>query len=85
MLRGLSQLPSCAVNLEKKAKGKAPGFSGNGPDLYAALPGCWVEWAVELANIMQFTQIAPRAWQIDLVHYRPPHPHTNRAKVKPRP
>ena len=49
------------------AKGKAPGFSGNGPDLYAALPDCWVEWAVELANIIQFTQITLRAWHIDLV------------------
>ena len=55
--------------LGKIAKGKAPGFSGNGPDLYAALPDCWVEWAVELANMIQFTQITPRAWHIDLVHY----------------
>ena len=30
--------------LGKIAKGKAPGFSGNGPGLYAALPDCWVEW-----------------------------------------
>ena len=50
--------------LGKIAKGKAPGFSGNGPDLYAALPDCWVEWAVELANIIQFTQITPRAWHM---------------------
>ena len=55
--------------LGKIAKGKAPGFSGNGPDLYASLPDCWVGWAVELANIIQFTQITPRAWHIDLVHY----------------
>ena len=55
--------------LGKIAKGKAPGFSGNGPDLYASLPDCWVEWAVDLANIIQFTQITPRAWHIDLVHY----------------
>ena len=55
--------------LGEKAKGKAPGFSGNGPDLYAALPDCWVEWAVELVNIIQFTQITPRTWHIDLVHY----------------
>ena len=55
--------------LGKIAKGKAPGFSGNGPDLYASLPDSWVEWAVELANIIQFTQITPRAWHIDLVHY----------------
>ena len=43
--------------LGKTAKGKAPGFSGNGLDLYAVLPDCWVEWAVELANAIQFTQI----------------------------
>ena len=55
--------------LGKIANGKAPGFSGDGPDLYATLPDCWVEWAVELANIIQFTQITPRAWHIDLVHY----------------
>ena len=53
--------------LGKIAKGKAPGFSGNGPDLYASLPDCWVEWAVEFANIIQFTQITPRAWHIGLV------------------
>ena len=41
--------------LGKIAKGKAPGFSGNGPGLYAALPDCWMEWAVELANTTQFT------------------------------
>ena len=38
--------------LGRIAQGKAPGFSGNGPDLHAALPDCWVEWAVELANIV---------------------------------
>ena len=38
--------------LGKVAKGKAPGFSGNGPGLYAPLPDCWVEWAVELASII---------------------------------
>ena len=27
--------------LGKIAKGKAPGFSGNGPDLYASLPDEW--------------------------------------------
>ena len=35
------------------AKRKAPGYSGNGPDLYAALPDCWVVWAVKLFNIMR--------------------------------
>ena len=51
------------------AKGKAPGFSGNGPDLYAALPDAWMEWAVQLSNIILFTQITPRSWHVDLVHY----------------
>ena len=55
--------------LGKIAKGKAPGYSGNGPDLYAAMPGGWVDWAVKLANIIQFTQITPAGWHIDLVHY----------------
>ena len=51
------------------AKQKAPGLSGNGPDLYAAQPGSWVEWAVTLFNVIQHTQITPRGWHIDLVHY----------------
>ena len=37
------------------AKQKAPGFSGNGPDLYAAQPDSWVEWAVTLFNVIQHT------------------------------
>ena len=45
--------------LGKIAKGKAPGFSGNGPDLYASLPDEWLDWAVELANIIQYTQVTP--------------------------
>ena len=36
--------------LGKLAKGKSPGYSGNGPDLYAAMPGGWMDWAVKLAN-----------------------------------
>ena len=55
--------------LGKIAKGKAPGYSGNGPGLYAAMPGGWVDWAVKLANIIQFTQITPAGWHIYLVHY----------------
>ena len=50
------------------AKQKAPWFSGNGPDLYAAQPGSWVEWAVALFNVIQHTQITPHGWHIDLVH-----------------
>ena len=51
------------------AKQKAPGLSGNGPDLYACIPNCWVEWAVALCNIIQHTQVTPRAWHVDLAHY----------------
>jgi len=51
------------------AKQKAPGLSGNGPDLYACTPDCWVERAVKLCNIIQHSQVTPRAWHVDLVHY----------------
>ena len=53
---GVPRLITVAImrrKLGKIAKGKAPGFSGNGPDLHAPLPDCWVEWAVELANIIK--------------------------------
>ena len=33
------------------------------------MPDCWVEWAVKLCNIIQHSQVTPRAWHIDLVHY----------------
>ena len=55
--------------LGKIAKGKAPGYTGNGSDLYASLPGAWVEWAVELVNVIPFTQITSDGWHIDLIHY----------------
>ena len=55
------------------AKQKAPGLTGNGPDLYAAQPDSRVEWAVGLFNAIQHTQITPcaprRGWQVDLAHY----------------
>ena len=51
------------------AKQKAPGLSDNGPDLYACMPDCWVEWSVKLCNISQHPQVTPRAWHVDLVHY----------------
>ena len=41
------------------AKGKAPGYSGNTPDLYASLPRCWHEWALKLANVIQHTGVTP--------------------------
>ena len=37
------------------AKQKAPRLTGNGPDLYAAQPSSWVEWAVVLFNVIQHT------------------------------
>ena len=43
------------------AKQKAPGLPGNGPDLCACQPDCWVEWAVKLCNIIQHSQVTPRA------------------------
>ena len=55
--------------LGKIAKGKAPGYTGNGPDLYASLPCAWMDWAVELANVIQFTQITSDGWHINLIHY----------------
>ena len=51
------------------AKGKAPGYSGNTPDLYASLPRCWHEWALKLANVIQHTGVTPNGWHIDLVCY----------------
>ena len=39
--------------LSSIAKQKAPGLSGNGPDLYAAQPDSWFEWAVALFKIIQ--------------------------------
>ena len=55
--------------LQGIAKQKAPGLTGNGPDLYAPPPSSWVEWAVVLFNIIQHTQVTPRGWHVDLVHY----------------
>ena len=51
------------------AKQKAPGLSGNGPGLCACMPDCWVEWAVKLCNIIQHSQVTPRARHVDLAHY----------------
>ena len=51
------------------AKGKAPGYSGKTPGLYAPLPICWREWALKLANVIQHTGVTPNGWHIDLVCY----------------
>ena len=55
--------------LRSIAKQKAPGLTGNGPDLYAAQPDSWVDWAVVLFNVIQHTQVTPRGWHVDLVYY----------------
>ena len=55
--------------LREVSKQKAPGLTGNGPDLYAAQPGSWVERAVVLFNATQHKQVTPRGWHVDLVHY----------------
>ena len=44
-------------------------MSGNGPDLYVRMPDRWVEWALELFNMIQHSQTTPMAWHIDFVHY----------------
>ena len=33
------------------------------------MPDCWIDRAVELANIILLTQITPTGWHTDLVHY----------------
>ena len=55
--------------IRSSAKQKAPGLTGNGPDLYAAQPGSWMEWTVVLFNVIQHTQVTPRGWHLDHVHY----------------
>jgi hypothetical protein len=51
------------------SKGKAPGYSGNTPDLYAPLPACWHERALKLDNLVQHTGATPSGWHIDLACY----------------
>ena len=46
--------------LRSIAKQKAPGLTGNGPNLYAAQPDSWVEWAVVL-----LTSSSTRRWRLD--------------------
>ena len=70
--RPLAQSWSVATvrrKLRSIAKQEAPGLTGNGPDLYATQPDSWVEWAAVLFNVIQHTQVAPRGWHVDLVHY----------------
>ena len=69
---GVSRIIDMATvrrKLSSIAKQKAPGLSGNGPDLCAAQPGSRGEWAVALFNVIRHTQIRSRGWRVDLVHY----------------
>ena len=50
-------------------KQKAPGYSGNGPDLHAPMPGVWAADVLLLLNIIQHSGVTPHAWHVDLVHY----------------
>ena len=51
------------------AKQKAPGYSGNGPDLHAPMPDVWATDVLTLLNIIQNSGVTPHAWHIDLMHY----------------
>jgi hypothetical protein len=51
------------------AKQKAPGYSGNGPDLHAPMPDVWAAGVLLLLNITQHSGVTPHAWHIDLMHY----------------
>ena len=65
--------PVTFVDLRRKrggvAKQKAPGYSGNGPDLHAPMPDVWATDVLTLLNIIQHSGVAPHAWHIDLMHY----------------
>ena len=51
------------------AKQKAPGYSGNGPDLYAAMPDVWAADVLTLLNVIQHSGVTPHGWHVDLMHY----------------
>ena len=51
------------------AKQKAPGYSGNGPDLHASMPDVWAADVLTLLNIIQQSGVTPHAWHVDLMHY----------------
>ena len=51
------------------AKQKAPGYSGNGPDLHAPMPDVWAADVLTLLNIIQHSGVTPHAWHVDLMHY----------------
>ena len=51
------------------AKQKAPGYSGNGPDLHASMPDVWAADVLKLLNVIQHSGVTPHAWHVDLMHY----------------
>ena len=51
------------------AKQKAPGYSGNGPDLHAPMPDVWAADVLTLLNVIQHSGVTPHAWHIGLMHY----------------
>jgi len=51
------------------AKQKAPGYSGNEPDLHAPMPDVWAADVLTLLNIIQHSGVTPHAWHVDLMHY----------------
>ena len=51
------------------AKQKAPGYSGNGPDLHASMSDVWTVDVLLLLNIIQHSGVTPHAWHVDLMHY----------------
>ena len=51
------------------AKQKAPGYSGNGTDLRASMPGVWAADVLLLLNIIQHSGVTLHAWHVDLMHY----------------
>ena len=51
------------------AKQKAPGYSGNEPDLHAPMPDVWAADVLTLLNAIQHSGVTPHAWHVDLMHY----------------
>ena len=46
------------------AKQKAPGYSGNGPDLHASMPDVWAADVLTLLNAIQHSGVTPHAWHV---------------------
>ena len=51
------------------AKQKAPGYSGNGPDLHAPMLDVWAADVLTLLIVIQHSGVTPHAWHVDLMHY----------------